>query len=438
MATVAVGCVLGLAVFSTTGASARDRGEQAQAERLELMLRTMRITRRWYVYKPTREQLLAGAINGMLEKVDPEAEYYTALDLRRMSKTLGQRSAGIEARHEPAPRRRESPGYRIVSSVDGSAAARAGLKSGDLVTAIAGTPAGGLKYMDFIAKFGRAVRNGDAVTVERNSADGSQPVRLARIDPPGGVIDLAEPRAGVIWVRLAAVDPDAVEQLAAELRAAVKQLGLQFSGAVLDLRATATGMAEGASAVADMFLDRGTVLNLKQRSSRKRSRWTARRGDVLSGKPMTVLVDAGTAGAAEALVAALQDNRRARVVGEVTAGRGARRTLVPVDRRGRKGRIRIATARYLTPLGQPIEGKGITPDVQVAQMPEDLTCRSLDIRQGTGRCARRDLKDDAQLRTAILQLSLTVAAKTPQPPTGGRGTPDAKADADTGSDRAKP
>lgn len=132
---------------------------------------------------------------------------------------------------------------------------------------------------------------------------------------------------------------------------------------------------------------------------------------------MTVLVDGGTAGPAEALASALKDNHRARLIGEKSAGRGNVRELVGVDRRWKKGAVRIVTGRALRPNGEAIEGNGLVPDVAIAQAPADAACRSLDIRsrEAPDTCIQRSLADDSQLRMAIAHLAPAVAAKVPAP-----------------------
>lgn len=202
---------------------------------------------------------------------------------------------------------------------------------------------------------------------------------------------------------------------------------------VLDLRATAIGDGEGAAAIADLFLDRGVILNVERRQRRPGRRRLARAGDLIAGKALAVLIDEGTAGAAEALAAALVGNRRGRIIGIRSAGRGGIRTLEWLDRRGRKGAIRMTTSRYLKPDGKGIEGEGVAPDVVEVQTPKDTACRSLDITStdGGGTCKRRTLDQDGQLRAAIAHLTATAAVKPlveprssePIAPLAGSGVP---------------
>ncbi|MEZ5857295.1 MAG: S41 family peptidase [Hyphomicrobiaceae bacterium] len=410
---VTIACLTSCACFEQ--AAAGDRAEQRKFERLEFMVRSMRITRRWHVNKPTRKELIAGAIDGMLRKIDSEAEYYSPSQLKLLSPLTQADELGIELRREPAPPRRDSPGYRVISSRDGTAAAIAGLKAGDLIARVGDQDAGNLSYLkllDLVGRIGGSAAE-RALAVVRKDAEVPDTVPLPAIEGRPASADLSEPEPGIIWVRVASVDRAAASVISTELAGARRQLGLNLRGGVLDLRATATGEADGAAEIADLFLDRGIVLNVQQRQNSGAVRRQARPGDLLAGKPLAILIDAGTAGPAEALAAAIAGNRRARVIGLRSAGRGAVRTLERLDRQGRKGAIRLTTGRFLTPKGEAIEGQGVAPDVVEAQAPKDDTCRSLDIRisVGTGGCARRTLAQDGQLRAAIAQLTATAAVK---------------------------
>jgi carboxyl-terminal processing protease len=388
--------------------------------RLELMLRSLRIARDWHVSKPAKPVLIDGAIRGMLARLDPEAELYSRADLRRFTGSSEADGLGLELRREPASRRQPSLGYRVVSSRDGSAAALAGLKAGDLITRIDGRPAGELPHLavmhtELAGKAGTSLE----LTVERGGTEAEVQIHLVRGLGLGPAVEVAEPVAGVLVVRLAAVEAAATDRLERDVSAAAARLGPAFRGLVLDLRGTAGGSSAEAPALADAFLERGPLPTEETRNGSEHAPAMARPGDIAASRPVIVLIDAGTAGPAEAVAGALQEARRARVVGVRSAGRGAIRTLLMLGRRGEKGAVRVTTRRLRTPAGRAIEGTGITPDQIVAQAPADAGCRGSDItdRRLIGHCMRRGLAEDAQLQRALAMLAETVASGAALPQT---------------------
>lgn len=403
-----------LAQGNRAGAAQRVTGDPLTS-RLELMLRSMRIARDWHVAAPGKAELVAGAIEGLLARVDPEAEYYGRDDLRRISRfaPTGGAGVGIEVRREPAQRRHERRGHRVVATRDGSPAALAGIKAGDLITHVDGHPAGDIPHLVMV-HIGLSGASGTSLhlTIERlGDEESTHEIELIRTAEPQPDIGVDEIRPGIARIRVAAVNAGtatAVRDALASRPSLRVDNGLR--GLVLDLRSTAGESVEGASALADGFLDSGPVLRTVARA--KGAGWTgdATAGDIAAGRPMIVLVDGGTAGTIEALAAALQGARRARIVGVRTAGRGALRTLVEVDRRSRKGAVRMTTERLLTPAGAPLDGKGVAPDVPFEQTPASVRCRTLDIVGADGRCAPRSLAEDGQLARALELLDEPVVA----------------------------
>ncbi len=385
--------------------------------RLELMLRTMRIARDWHVGSPDKPELVAGAIEGLLSRVDPEAELYTRSDLRHVARFAPDNTAGlgIDLRREPPQRRNERRGYRVIATRDGSPAALAGIKAGDLITHVDGRPTGDIPYLAMIhVRLGGASGTKVRLSVER-SGDDTPPdeVMLTREVESRSSLAVDEVVPGVFRVRLAALADDTLEALEkafAGLIASGSAAGTR--GVVLDLRSTAAASTDSAGAVADAFLESGPVVRTVSRGRDTARTAEARPGDVARGRPLVVLVDSGTAGVAEMLAAALQEGRRARLVGTKTAGRGALRTLVALDKNGQKGLLRLTTERLLTPAGAPIDGKGLVPSVVFEQAPVASRCRSLDIEDAgyPGRCVPRSLAQDGQLARAIALLGEPVVA----------------------------
>jgi len=383
--------------------------------RLELLLRSMRIARDWHVATPSKADLVTGAIEGLLARVDPEAEYYGHDDLRRISRfaPMGGAGVGIEVRREPAQRRHERRGYRVVATRDGSPAALAGIKAGDLITHVDGHPAGDIPHLVMV-HIGLSGAPGTSLhlTIERlGDETGAHELELTRTTKPGPQVVVDEMRPGIARIRVAAVGAGIATSVRDALAAhPTLHANEGPRGIVLDLRSTSGESVEAASALADGFLGSGPVLRTMTRGARAGRTIEATPGDIATGRPMVVLVDAGTAGPVEALAAALQGGRRARIVGTGTAGRGALRTLVEVDRRTRKGAVRMTTERLLTPAGVPLDGKGVAPDVLFEQAPASVGCRSLDIVGPDGRCGPRSFADDGQLARALAVLDEPVVA----------------------------
>ena len=388
------------------------------SSRLDLMLRTMRIARDWHVERPTKAQLLAGAIDGLLARVDPEAELYARSDLRRISRFLPYVGGyiGLTVRREPPARRQERRGYRVVSVRDGSPAAAAGLKADDLITDVDGRRAGGIPYlvMAHVALVG-PVGSELRLTVERGGDEPPSEVRLTRAEPPTGPgIAVEEVGPGVARLRISDLGTLDATRLKEAIAAVASLPGGASRGVVVDLRSAAGGEADEARIAGDAFLESGDLLKLQTRADGPLPAIQATSGDIAHGRPLVVLVDGGTAGAAEIVAGALHHHHRARLVGTRTAGRCAIRSLLALGRRGEKGAIRITTTRMLTPLGATCDGKGLVPEIVVEQAPASSRCRSLDIedKQDQGRCIRRAVSEDAQLTRAIALLDeALVAAK---------------------------
>jgi carboxyl-terminal processing protease len=377
--------------------------------RLELMLRSMRIAREWHVGRPTKSELVAGAIEGLLARLDPEAELYSRAELRRLSRfaAAGDGNVGLEVRREPPARRQERRGYRVVSVRDGSPAATAGLKAGDLVTRVNDQPAGEIAHLVMVmVELPGPVGTELRLTVERAGDEAPAEVVLARAPAVAPPIALDEVALGIARVRLAAIDAETANGLDAVLGALATLPTGASRGIIIDLRSAAGDGPDAAGAVGDAFLDSGSLLRIEARSTDRGRTLEATPGDWVQGRPIVVLVDGGTAGAAEAIAAALHDNHRARLVGTRTAGRGALRTLVAIGSRGEKGALRMTTERMVTPAGAALEGNGLMPDMVVEQTPPSARCRSLDIEDKLEptRCVRRAAGEDAQLARAIVLL----------------------------------
>lgn len=402
------------AVHLDIGSRADPAADEALLKRLEALLGVMKQARDRHVARPEARQMLDGAVRGMLAQLDPETAFYTPAEYRALRASAQRFTAdfGIVARREPVPPRGAPRGLRIVGVVDDSPAAQVGLRAGDIVTHVNGDPAGDLPADMLLAgrlaaEPGRRLelwvrrglfRNGHVMLLEAALSAGSKP--SARWIEPGRLL-----------LTIPSLEKGATAAAVQALAAAVPSAGQPLEGLVLDLRNLARGSIEEAVAMADAFLESGTIVQIVTRRTASTSVHGATPGDVTGGKPLVVLVNSGTAGAGEVLAAALQENRRGAVVGTVTAGRGSAQSFVPVGRSGSRGMLYLTTERYLGPAGRGFDKTGLKPDLVLAAAPAEAACRDTDdaADTGAGLCERRRISQDPAIRSALTHFGATAS-----------------------------
>jgi carboxyl-terminal processing protease len=323
-----------------------------------------------YVEEVTDEALIESAINGMLTALDPHSGYLDAKKYRDMQvQTKGEFGGlGIEVTMEDGL-------VKVVSPIDDTPAHRAGIQAGDVITHINSEPVLGMTLAEAVERMRGPVDTSIALTLRRPGQEDPIDVSMAR-----AVITISPVRwraeGDIGYLRVTAFN----EQTEANLRTAVEdlqaQLGPSLKGMVLDLRNNPGGLLEQAVAVADVFLDRGEIVSTRGRRTDSIQRFNARRGDLVDGRPMVVLINGGSASASEIVAGALQDHDRAIVMGTPSFGKGSVQTIMPLPGHGA---IRLTTARYYTPAGTSIQAKGIVPDIEVQQSRVEV------IDQGLGR-----------------------------------------------------
>jgi len=311
-----------------------------------------------YVEEVSDQKLIESAINGMLSSLDPHSGYLDSEHYRDMQvQTRGEFGGlGIEVTMENGL-------VKVVSPIDDTPAYKAGIESGDLITHIDGEPVMGLSLSEAVEKMRGPVDSKIQLRLVRKGKDEPFDVSLAR-----AVIRISPVRArqegDIAYIRLTTFN----EQTSAEMRDKLEELrgkiGDKFLGLVLDLRNNPGGLLDQAVAVADAYIDKGEVVSTRGRRPETIQRFNARPGDILDGKPMVVLINGGSASASEIVAGALQDHRRAIVMGTQSFGKGSVQTIMPISG---GGAIRLTTARYYTPSGTSIQAKGITPDIEVHQ-----------------------------------------------------------------------
>ncbi len=370
-------------------------------KRLELLAQSMTLIRDRHVLKPEAASLLDGAIRGMLEKVDPDSHYFNVDELAGLRRTQTQPQAtagiGIAIRKEPGQRRGQPGGARVIAATSGGAAADFGIKTDDIITHINGNAIATLAASTIETSFLGAPGSQLQLRVQRRGSETPFEVSLTRsIVSARPSVTLLE--GGIV---LAAI-PDISPNIEDDLRQAFAQItaaGRPIQGIILDLRNSPGGTLQSAVSLADAFLDAGTIAAEKsRRTPAPIPVAVARSGNIANGKPLAVLINGGSAMAAEIAAAALRDNKRAILVGTRSAGRTSERQLIELGKSpGQTGAVLLTTRRYSAPAGDTIDGKGLIPDIPVEQSAPDSACRDTDVQSATGVCAPRPAAADTQL-----------------------------------------
>jgi carboxyl-terminal processing protease len=309
-----------------------------------------------YVDEVSDDTLVESAINGMLTSLDPHSNYLNTKNFNDMKvQTRGEFGGlGIEVSMENGL-------VKVVSPIDDTPAARAGLKPGDLITHIDGDPVQGMTLPEAVEKMRGLVNTEIKLTIRR---EGKEPfdVKLTR-----ATIRIQSVRShlegdNIGYIRITTFN----EQTDVGLNNAMKNLKQQANnkliGVILDLRNDPGGLLDQAVAVADAFLDKGEIVSTRGRRSEDAQRYNSRPGDIAAGLPVAVLINGGSASASEIVAGALQDHHRAVLLGTKSFGKGSVQTIIPLPGHGA---MRLTTARYYTPSGRSIQAKGIDPDIIV-------------------------------------------------------------------------
>ena len=385
----AVGVVVAVA-FVTAGAMPQ-AGSSDTFRQLKLFGDVFERVRAEYVEEVTDEALIESAINGMLTSLDPHSGYLDAKKYRDMQvQTKGEFGGlGIEVTMEDGL-------VKVVSPIDDTPADRAGIQAGDVITHINNEPVLGMSLAEAVERMRGPVDTSIALTLRRPGRDEPIDVSMAR-----AVITISPVRwhaeGDIGYIRVTAFN----EQTETNLRSAIddlkSQLGTSLKGVVLDLRNNPGGLLEQAVAVADVFLDRGEIVSTRGRRPDSIQRFNARRGDLIDGRPMVVLINGGSASASEIVAGALQDHDRAIVMGTASFGKGSVQTIMPLPGHGA---IRLTTARYYTPAGTSIQAKGIVPDIEVQQSRVEVIDQGVARREADLRGRLENDQGDGQAENA--------------------------------------
>jgi carboxyl-terminal processing protease len=320
-----------------------------------------------YVEKPDDKQLIENAIQGMLNGLDPHSSYMD--DKRYRDRQVDIRGEfgglGIEVTME-------NNLVKVMSPIDDTPAARAGILANDIITHIDGEAVEGLTLPQAVEKMRGAVNTPIVLKILRKDSEPLD-VKLVRDIIRIRVVKSRD-EGDLGYVRIAQFTEQTEEELLKAIDAISKKIPKdQLKGYVLDLRNDPGGLLDQSIRVVDAFLNRGEVVSTRGRRPENIDRYSARPGDVIDGKPLIVLVNGGSASASEIVAGALQDHKRATIVGTRSFGKGSVQTILPLGPNGVNGALSLTTARYYTPCGRSIQATGIEPDILIEpKIPDEL------------------------------------------------------------------
>jgi carboxyl-terminal processing protease len=333
-----------------------------------------------YVERPEDSKLVESAINGMLAGLDPHSSYMDPKSFRDMQvQTRGEFGGlGIEVTMEDGL-------VKVVAPIDDTPAAKAGVMANDIITHLDDEAVQGLTLNQAVDKMRGPVNTKIKLTIMRKGAEKPIDVSIVRDiirvksvrwHPEGGDIG---------YIRVSQFNEQTTDGLKQAINDLNAQLGAdKIKGYVVDLRNNPGGLLDQAISVSDTFLEKGEIVSTRGRNPEETQRFNARPGDMTKGKPLIVLINGGSASASEIVAGALQDHKRATLIGTRSFGKGSVQTIIPLG--AGNGALRLTTARYYTPAGRSIQAKGITPDIEVLQdVPDNLK-------------AQTDSKGEASLR----------------------------------------
>ncbi len=354
-AAAAAATLLLVSLDSDVGAATQHSAETYKA--LNLFGEVFAKVRADYAGKVNDRKLVEGAINGMLTALDPHSNYLDAKDFNDMKvETRGEFGGlGIEVSMQNGL-------IKVVSPIDNTPAAAAGLKPGDLITRIDGKSVRGMTLPQAVAKMRGPVNSKITLRIERK---GQKPfdVVLTR-----AVIHIQSVRSHLVggnigYIRISAFNEETDSGLKKAMAGLKKKADGKLAGIILDLRNNPGGLLDQAVAVANAFLRRGEIVSTRGRRPDDDQRFYARPGeDISDGLPMVLLINGGSASASEIVAGALKDHHRAIILGTRSFGKGSVQTIIPL---GAEGAMRLTTARYFTPSGRSIQDLGIEPDILV-------------------------------------------------------------------------
>ncbi len=329
-----------------------------------------------YVEKPDEQKMMESAINGMLTSLDPHSSYMNAKDFAEMNiKTKGEFGGlGIEVTMENGV-------IKVVSPYDDTPAKKAGIMSNDLIVKIDGKDVQGINLNEAVDKMRGPVGTPITLTIVRDKKEPFD-VKMNRDTIKIESVKSSQEGDDVGYIRIATFNEQADSGLQKAIADLDKKMNGKEKGFILDLRNDPGGLLQQAIAVSDVFMEKGEVVSTRGRNADQVERYTATKGDLTNGKPLVVLINGGAASASEIVAGALQDQKRATVIGTRSFGKGSVQTIIPL---GNEGAIRLTTQRYYTPSGRSIQAQGIVPDIVIDEpLPPELQGKNVSTEGESG------------------------------------------------------
>ena len=319
-----------------------------------------------YVDEIDQSQSMDAAINGLLQSLDPYSAYMTPESFKSMqTETSGEFGGlGIEVGMEAGV-------VKVISPIDNTPASKAGLKAGDYIVKINDTQVQGKSLTEAVELMRGPVGSNIEITVRRRGEKKALIFNITReiIEVQSVKFELLENNIG--YIRLTSFN----ENSSSQVKEKIKKLNnnKKLKGYILDLRNNPGGLLSQAIKISDFFLDNGEIVSTKSRQPSENRKWFAKKGDLTDGKTVLVLINYGSASAAEIVAGALKDHKRAIIVGENSYGKGSVQSIIPLKNRGA---IRLTIAKYYLPSGKSISEVGVTPDIEVAEGSDDFKINS--------------------------------------------------------------
>ena len=375
--------------FNATNVHAsKSSGDNADAyELLNLFGEVLERTKLSYVEEVTDKKLIESAINGMLSSLDPHSGYLDLESFKYMSEqTKGKFGGlGIEVTMENGL-------VKVVSPIDDTPAAKAGIKAGDYITNIDDQTVVGLTLNEAVSKLRGKTGTKVKLSIRRVN---SKPIELTitRQEIKIQSVKSEIKEDAVCYIRISSFAEDVDKSITEAINKAKKQLKNKFLGIVIDVRNNPGGLLDQAVAVSDLFLEQGEIVSTRSRNESDTVKYLANEGDIAKDLPIVVMVNEGSASASEIVAGALQDHHRAIILGEKSFGKGSVQTVIPLKD---YGAMRITTARYYTPSGRSIQAKGIEPDIEVKPAKiEELESYALNLSEAELKNALKNDSDEA-------------------------------------------
>lgn len=333
-------------------------------QQLNLFGSVFEVIRKSYVEEPDEIELISSAIDGMLTSLDPHSGYLDAEEFEELrTQTQGKFGGlGIQVTMEKGV-------VKVVSPIDDTPAERAGIMSGDLITHLDGETIYGMTLSEAVKKMRGDVDTPIILTIRRKGQNALMEVKIIRDMIRLESVRHRIERDEIGYIRITTFNEETSDALKSAVETIKSEVGEgAVKGYVIDLRNNPGGLLDQAINVSDMFLDQGEIVSTRGRDRADIERYNAREGVIVDDRPVIVLINGGSASASEIVAGALQDHRRATIVGTRSFGKGSVQTIMPL---GEHGAIRLTMARYFTPSGRSIQAKGIKPDILVEQeLPE--------------------------------------------------------------------